>query len=147
MSDDTLLTISSPFGLPIYSARGLTQTLTPIKASSNQRRDINGVLTDIALSMFQKYESKITCTDVRVPSMDGVWPGQIVTVDCACELSYPSTGTPQRPAVGGSTHLSEDGLFYFYRPVMIMMFVGQTPNTSFDEWGADVHWEAYFEEV
>jgi hypothetical protein len=44
--DATLLVLSS--GLPLYAARGLTQSLTPIQASAVQRRTINGVL--LALS-------------------------------------------------------------------------------------------------
>jgi len=38
--------------VPPYSARGLTQTLTPIAAAANMRRTINGELLDLSAGQF-----------------------------------------------------------------------------------------------
>jgi hypothetical protein len=129
-------------GVPLYSARGLSQTLVPIDASANMRRSINGVLTDVAHSQFRKYKSVITCTDMRVPAADGIWPGMTLVVDCVSFLSYPVGGTAQRTVVSGSS-FTESG-FVFYRPRLTMLVTHSTVQT--DEWAATVPWELDLEE-
>lgn len=141
-NDQTALVLSV-MGVPLYSARGLSQTLEPIDASKNMRRSINGVLTDVAHSMFRKYKSKITCTDIRAPAVDGIWPGMTIVVDCVAFLSFPSGGAAQRPVIVGSPFT--EGSFTFYRPRLTMMVVSNTAQT--DEWAATVPWELDLEEI
>jgi len=130
-------------GVPLYSARGLSQTLEVIDASKNMRRSINGVLIDVAHEQFRKYKSKITCTDVRTPAIDGIWPGMTVDVDCVAMLSYISGGTPSRTVVSGSD-FTESG-YVFYRPRLTML-ITQILN-QYDEWPGMVPWEIDLEEV
>lgn len=138
----TMLVISA-MGVPLYSARGLTQTLEPITAAKNMRRSINGVLTDVAHSQFRKYQSKISCTDARAPAADGIWPGMTVVVDCVAYLSYPSGGSPQRTVVPSSSF--DEGGFTFYRPRLTMLV---TSNSSqMEEWDAQVPWDLDLEEI
>lgn len=141
---DTLLTISGVGGFQ-YQARGLTQTLTIIKQAEQQVRTINAGLLDISNHAFRKYASKISCTDVDAPPFDGLFPGTIVTVECAVTLCYQTgnPGSPARPEVSGSSYIR--GAFTFYRPVLTMMVMQSTQ--SFDEWKADNQWELPLEEV
>ena len=136
------LLVLSVMGVPLYSARGLSQTLEPIDASKNMRRSINGILTNVAHDQFRKYQSKITCTDARVPAVDGIWPGMTIVVDCVAYLSYPTGGTPQRTVVTGSS-FTESG-FVFYRPRLTMLVT--TTTMQVDEWAATVPWEIDLEE-
>jgi hypothetical protein len=142
MSDDTLLVLSG-IGVPDYSARGLTQTLEPIEASSSLRRTVNGALKDLSYAQFRKYKSTVSCQDQEPPAIDGVWPGHVVTVDCVTELSYPSGGSPARPVVLGSART--EGAFVFYRPALQMRVTGF--SVSRDEYGAAVQWQMELEEV
>lgn len=144
---DTLLAISV-LGVPRYSARGLTQTLDT-KSSGSQtdnsvlRRTVNGHLVNLSPPQMQKYSSVISCTDHRVPAVDGVWPGLLVEVDCVAELSYlTAVGTPGRVPVPGSSRVEGD--YTFYRPRMTMMVVDH--NISYDEWGSMVSWQLTLEE-
>jgi hypothetical protein len=137
------LLVLSVMGVPLYSARGLSQTLEPIDASKNMRRSINGILTDVAHTQFRKYQSKITCTDTRVPAADGIWPGMTIVVDCVAFLSYPTGGTPQRTVVSGSSFT--EGSFTFYRPRLTMLVTATTVQV--DEWAATVPWELDLEEA
>ena len=141
-NDQTLLVLSV-MGVPLYSARGLSQTLEVIDASKNMRRSINGVLTDVAHTQFRKYKSKISCTDQRAPRFDGIWPGLTVVVDCIAYLTYPSTGSPQRTVIAGSSFT--EGNFIIYRPRLTMMVVGNSAQS--DEWDATVPWELDLEEI
>ena len=136
------LLILDDIGAPLYSARGLTQTLAPIAAAVSQRRTINGVLHDVSYDQFRKYATKISCVDQRPPS-NSVWPGRVVTVHCAVSLAYPVGGTPERTPVSGSEIIEGD--FVFYRPVLTMQVTSITEN--FDEWAANVQWELDLEEV
>jgi hypothetical protein len=141
---DTLLTISGVGGFQ-YQARGLTQTLSVIKQAEQQVRTINGGLLDISNHAFRKYASKISCMDVDAPPLDNLFPGTIVTVDCAVNLCYltGNPGSPARPEVSGSSYIR--GAYTFYRPVLTMMVMA--PSQSFDEWKADNSWELSLEEV
>ena len=139
---NTWLVLSS-MGVPLYSARGLSQTLEPIDGSKSIRRSINGILTDVSHDQFRKYKSKISCTDQRSPAFDGIWPGMTVVVDCIAYLSYPTTGSPQRTVVAGSAYT--EGSFTFYRPQLTMMVMANSAQT--DEWDANVPWELELEEI
>ena len=143
----TLLVLSTPLGIPFYSARGLKQTLTPIQAATaNIQRDINGTLVDIASnSSFQKYASRIECGDSDTRStlaLDGIWPGQLVTVDCVAELITKTT--PARTFVPGSEWTDSSG-FLHYRPRLNMMVMNFSSQES--EWEATVTWSLDLEET
>lgn len=140
----TLLVLSTPMGVPLYSARGLTQTLTPIGAAKHVRRTVNGGLVDLSLAQFQKYASTISCSDFRAPAVDGIWPGQILTVSCVAELSYLTAGgSPQRTVVSGSSYA--DGDFTWYRPQLVMRVLSL--NNQAAEYAASVSWSLDLEEI
>ena len=147
-SFQTLLVLSTPLGIPIYSARGLKQTLTPIQAAgANIQRDINGTLVDIDTgnTSFQKYASHIECGDSDTRSslaFDAIWPGQLVTVDCVAELI--TMGTPARTFVPGSEWTDTSG-FVHYRPRLHMMVMNFSSQES--EWEATVAWSLDLEEI
>lgn len=141
-SFQTLLQITS-FGIPLYSARGLTQVFGTIDQASSMRRTVNGYLDDLSLSQFRKYTVKITCTDLASPAVDNMWPGQQVTLFSAAELCYPVGDTPQREAISGSERT--DNGFVFYRPVLQMRVTAVT--NQLEEWSADVQWEIDLEEI
>ncbi|MCK1668619.1 hypothetical protein [Bradyrhizobium sp. 153] len=142
MSNETLLTISGP-GMNPYAARGLTQTLDPINAAASLRRTINGKLRDLSQPQFRKYTSTITSRDQIAPPLDGVWPGDLLTVGCVAELSYPTAGgAPQRTPVAGSSRT--DGSYTFYRPSLLMRVMSYT--TQEDEYGRVVSWSLVLEE-
>lgn len=144
VNSDTLLTISGIGGF-LYQARNLTQTLSPIKQSTQIVRTINGNARDISNPAFRKYASKISCSDVNPPSVDGVFPGKVVTVHCAVSLSYQTgnPGSPHRSAVSGSSYT--DGHITYYRPLLTMIVMGW--NDAFEEWKAGNTWEIDLEEV
>jgi hypothetical protein len=142
-SDGNTWLVLSSMGVPLYSARGLSQTLEPIDGSKSMRRSINGILTDVSHDQFRKYKSKISCTDQRSPAFDGIWPGMTVIVDCIAYLGYPATGSPQRTVIAGSSFT--EGSFIFYRPRLTMMVMANSAQT--DEWDASVPWELELEEI
>lgn len=143
MSQDTLLTLSG-VGIAPFSARGLTQTLEPIDASTQLKRTVNGALVDLSYEPFRKYKSTISCQDQEPPAIDGIWPGLEVEVGCVAELSFATGGSgPARPAVDASSRT--DGAFTFYRPILTMRVTGF--SVSRDEYGAAVSWQLQLEEV
>lgn len=132
-------------GVPLYSARGITQTLEPIDSSVQVKRTVNGALRDLSEAQFRKFKSSITCSDQDPPATDGRWPGTIVTVECIVELSYLTIGgMPERTPVDYSMRTSGDHTFY--RPELEMMVSG-APTISKDEYGATVSWTIQLEEV
>lgn len=142
---ETLL-ILSPIGVPLYSARGLTQTLTPSpEAKPTPRRTWNGELRWLGQNQMRKYDSEITCTDQQAPAFGGAWPGDIITVNCVCELAYADvTGaTPERTVVGGSSHVI--GEFVYYRPQITFMVLDY--DVSNDEYKHDYAWKLSLREV
>jgi len=140
-NENTVLTLSG-IGVPLYSARGLQQSLEPIDASANLRRTINGTLIDLSAPQMRKYRSQITGSDQRPPACDGLWPGREVTVDCIAELCHAEYGTPARPMVPDSDY--EEAGFVFYRPRLVMLVTGF--NVQRDEWQANVQWTMTLEE-
>jgi hypothetical protein len=141
-TDPTVLRLWG-IGVPPYSARGLRQTLTPIAASQQIRRTVNGGLIDLSHAQFRKYASTITGNDQRPPGVDGIWPGQQVTVDCIQELAYPEyDGGNAREEVPGSKH--QEAGWWFYRPRLHM--VVQSFSVETDEYGATVGWTMELEE-
>lgn len=131
-------------GVPLYSARSLDQTLQPIDAAHVTRRTVNGTLVDLSVDKFHKYQSKISCSDVEAPALDGVFPGLAVTVDCVAELVYKTSGgTPSRTVIAGSARTV--GAYTIYRPRLNMMVISF--NQSISEYARTVQWELDLEEV
>lgn len=163
MSNPNTLLVISQMGVPVYSARGLTQTLQPIQQASNPVRTANGALIDITASQFRKYASTISCSDQEPPSVDKIFSGAEVTVQCVAELSFPTpigeseseinsdSESPTasesesefgRPPVQGSIRQSEG--FTIYRPILQMVVLAF--NIQKDEWGAIISWSITLEE-
>lgn len=141
----TLLLIPE-MGIPPYSARGITQSLTPIAASALVERTVNGRLVNLAPPQFLLYGSTISCDDIDPPNSDGFWPGMIVTVYCVTELGVPPGGaSATRPMVPNSTRTDGQGNT-FYRPILSMMIV-KPIHVERDEWSATVRWQMDLEEV
>ncbi len=140
---DTVLVITGA-GLTPYSARGITQTLTPINEAGALRRTVNGTLINLAPAQFRKYASTISCTTMDAPALDGVFPGDVLTIDCLPELPYlTSGGSPSRTVVSGSSRTEGD--YTFYRPQLTMTVKNFSIST--DEWGAAVGWQLDLEET
>lgn len=152
---DSLLILTplsgTAFLLPPFSSRDLSQTLDPISGISGAggnvlgswiRRDINGNLVNLVPSQFKKYQSEITCKDIRSPALDDGWIGQLLEVQCAMELSYVSGGTPARSVVSGSERTV--GHFIFYRPLLTMMVVGIV--NGFAEYPHEYSWKMSLQE-
>lgn len=143
MTDNTVLRLHG-MGVVPYSARGLTQSLAPIQAAQQLRRDVNGNSQDFSASQFRKFASTITGSDVAPPAINAVWPGTALTVECIAELAYEtSTGGPERSEVPGSSR--EEGDFTYYRPSLDMRVVSFSVQKN--EWGAVVSWSLDLEEV
>jgi hypothetical protein len=141
---DTILALDAIKFPTTGAARGITQTLEPIGASASFRRTINGDLIDLSMTQFQKYKSTISCTDQSLPTLDGIWPGAVVVVDCIQELAYVTAGgSPSRTVVTGSSRV--DGSLTYYRPRLTMM-VTSCPTTV-DEWQASRGWTLELEET
>lgn len=131
-------------GASPYALRGATQTLSPIDASVQMRRTINGSLIDLSNSAFRKYRSTISGNDQLPPAFNGIWPGLQVTVKCISELSYKTTGgSAAKTVVSGSSRAVGD--YTFYRPELTMRVVSFEQDT--DEYGAAVSWSLELEEV
>jgi hypothetical protein len=142
---ETLL-IMSTIGVPLYSARGLTQSLTPVSAAKPEpRRTINGELRWLGLTQMQKYDSVITCTDQQAPSFDGVWPGMAVLVNCVQELAYLTAGgSPGRTVVPGSTPRTSGDFTYYYPQIAFMVLDFEQ---GMDEYRHDYQWRLSLREI
>lgn len=140
---DTTLLVLEGMGVPLYSARGIVQSLEPIEAASDLKRTINGALKDLSIGQFQKYRSSINCNDQQSPALDGIWPGAQITVHCISELSYEFGGSPQRTEISGSSR--QEGDFVFYRPILVMRVTSFNQRT--DEYGAQTSWSMTLEEI
>ncbi len=142
---DTQLSIST-WGQLIFQARGLTQTFEPIQAAQQMDRDAYGDAIDLSNPAFQKYLTRVTCTDVRPPPFDMVWPGTVFEVSSATFLAYAigNPGSPGREEVSGSS-FSANG-FVFYRPYFPRMMM-KTYSWQREEWKANNGWNFTMEEV
>ena len=142
--DGQTLLILDDIGVPLYSARGLKQTLSLIDQAKQLRRTINGALDDLSQPQFQKFQSKISCTDFQAPAFDGLEIGRLVTVECVCELTYKTSGgSPSRSVVSGSSRTI--GNFTAYRPVLAMRVTDF--EIDCDEWNHDTGWTLSLEEI
>lgn len=138
-ADNSPLLILSTMGIPLYSSRGLVQTLTAVPESKPRPRyTINGELVHIGLNSLRRYESVITCVDQQAPAFGGLWIGQAVTVNCVVELAYKTVGgSPERTVVSGSSHVVGD--FTLYRPQISFMCVDWELGMA--EYGHDYQWK------
>ena len=143
-NDLTVLTITGP-GIAPYSARGLTQSYEPISASIHLERDVDGGMIDFSAPQFRKYRSKISCTDQNTPALNGIWPGTVLTMECAQEMSFKSDRPEdqEREAVEGSVRT--EGGYTFYRPIMTVIFLGWSATGA--EYTHDVAWSFDVEEA
>lgn len=120
MPTNTLLELTG-IDLGDYSVRGLTLSIRPVSSGPLQR-DINGLLHDLTLEQFRKYELTISCTDHEAPDLDDVWHGKEVTVTC-----LPKT-------LMGLSDGSTDG-----NPLTMNCMVTDWENSP-EEWNASVAW-------
>lgn len=131
------LLIMTPIGVPLYSARGLTQTLTPsAEAKPAPMRTINGEARFLGGSQMRKYDSTITCSDQNAPPFSGLWPGDIVAVSCVCELSYATVGGSPERTVVSSRVVGNHTLYYPRIEFMVVDF-----NQGFQEYQAEYQWQ------
>lgn len=137
-SNPTLLVMEG-LGVMPYSARGLSQTLTPIDEASHLERSDNGELLDFSYIAMQKYKSTITGSDVRPPSIDGKWPGKIVVVECIATLCHPEDEDFDREPVNYDEAITYEGGFVIYRPRLTMRVLSF--DTDHNEYGAIVGWK------
>jgi hypothetical protein len=136
--------VLDPIGVVPYSARGLDQTVAPIAQSAVMKRTVLGDLDNVASEVFQLYKSTITCDDLNVPGLDGIFAGTTVTVDCIFELSYKTSGgSASRTVITGSSRT--EGAFTFYRPRLVMKIVDFNYRKS--DWGVNVGWQMDLEEI
>lgn len=143
MTPEGTLLVLYENGVPLYSARDLEQSLDAIRQTEQARRTVNGTLVDLSVDKFQKYESKIRCTDIEAPAFNGIYPGQILTVDCVAELVFRSGSSPSRPVVPDSVRAV--GGFVIYRPRLTMMVTSLEQRIG--EYEHEVRWELELEEV
>lgn len=143
MAGETVLVISGD-GMPPYAVRGITQTLEPIDAATNQRRTINAQQINLGLAIFRKYRTTISCTDWQPPAFDNVWPGDTLTIHSVKEFSYLTAGgAPQRAVVPGSSRV--EGAYTFYRPIFTMMV--ERKSEEAEEYTSENPWTIELQEV
>lgn len=130
LPEEMTLLIMTPIGVPLYSARGLTQTVAPItEAKPTPVRTVNGEVRFLGGSQMRKYNSTISFNDQHPPPFGELWPGDTIVVDCVFEFSYLThTGSPERTPVEDSEH--EVGDFTLYRPRMAFMIVDFSKSFS-----------------
>ncbi|TPI13875.1 hypothetical protein [Mesorhizobium sp. B4-1-1] len=139
-ADNPTLLRLDPIAVPPYSARGLSEEFT-LDGDAQLARTVNNTMIDLGDGTQEKYALTITCTDQNMPALDGVRRGMVLTVDCATEFSYLTTGGAPSREVASSTDdpaIRTEGAFTLYRPRLTMMVVGY--RLSFDEWGAACNW-------
>lgn len=137
-TDETLLVLDG-MGVPLYSARGLSMSITPTSAAKGAiKRTVNGEAVPLVQAQMFKYDANITCKDQEAPSLDGVFAGKELTVHCPFEFCYLTVGgSPNRGEVSGSSRTQGD--FTYYRPVMIFIVVDW--DLGNDEYPHDYNWK------
>lgn len=148
----TQLVLSTPMGVPLYSARGLSQTWTLVEeAKTKPRYTVNGELRYTGNPAIKRYESVITCKDQDAPAFGGIFTDTIVIVDCANEMACPTalfgaltTGWPSSRNIIESS-IRTSGSHTYYRIRAEMMVVDW--NTGFDEYPHDYQWQLTLRET
>lgn len=106
---DSVLTLSG-VGIVPYSGRGITESLSLIDQGKQLRRTVNGALTDLSLTAFRKYRVTLSGSDLQPAAVDGVWPGQAVTVGCITEIAKALTLTAGAGSVAlGRAYVASSG--------------------------------------
>lgn len=148
MTTETVLDLEE-LGVAPGSGRGITQTLSPIRAGS-LRRLANGTLVSRHRPSLQKYQSSINFSDTFPPAFGGLWAGDVVTVHCVVELQQSASKPFERTPVPGSvvwrdadgveipsgedeTEAPEGAVWVYYRPIII--FRVESWDIERDEYG------------
>lgn len=161
---ETELTLSRG-GLPPFSARGCTQTLSLVSLGAYHRTIANKLV--YLGKPEKKFKSVIQCQDMTSLATDGLWPGTVVEVGCIQRLCQKILGDVcvlERPARPESVQVTlvgdncayeyKDQTIFFkeqqegfvsYRPILRMQVKNYTLTT--DEWGVKVGWQLDLEEV
>ncbi len=165
---ETDLTISRG-GLPLWSARGCKQELTPIKNGELQRT-VNGELVYTGDRSHHKYRSIVRCQDKSSIALDGIWQGCKIAVGCIqrigqliqgdkCTLDrQPIESSIRCVTVDGKAvairhinrceivlkHRVNEG-YVSYRPILQMRVVDF--GYSIDEWDVATGWYLALEEI
>ena len=159
--------ILSKGGLPPFSARGCTQTLSSVNLGAFQRTITNKLV--YLGKCEKKFKSTIRCQDLSCLATDDLSPGAVVEVGCIQRLWQKIIGAHcflERPALEGSLFVvdenqqplenytyenqtlhfknSEKG-FISYRPLLTMQVKDYILTT--DEWGLKVGWQLDLEEI
>ena len=142
-NEDTLLHMVG-IGIPRYSARALTCDIKPIEAAKNLRRTVDGVLRSVVYDQFKKYAITVSCKDQQPPALDGIFPGDAVTLWLPKYFAYPTGGSPNRQVVCGSERTAPGGGFVQYLPILYCRIMDWSDNI--DEWAHDETWSIDFEE-
>lgn len=140
-AENTLLILDG-IGVPLYSARGLSESFSLISQANQLERSCNGSLIDFAPDWGKKYALTISCTDQEILPPDSLKPGDTVTVSCVSEFHCLAADTPAS-FVSGSDRI--EGAFKFYRPVLNMTVIDFTMQT--DEYSGAVSWSLKLEET
>jgi len=131
--------VLSGHGIPRYSARGLTQTLTLIDAAAQLFYSVNGTLLNFSPPQFRKFRSTISCTDVLPAALAALWPGVIVDVDCISPISYLTIiGSPVPDRTVVRSEVVHD---YTYDWLRLTMGVMGPWTQSTDEYAAQTSWQ------
>lgn len=167
-SDLSLEIVGKGNALAPFSARGCTQTLSPL-TQEVLRRTINGVLISVGNGGHRKFKSTISCKDKAPPAFDGLWNGTLLKVGCIQSMTQAIPRNSQKIRLERealSLHLYESsgktwpvrkeqdrwvsislgfpGGFLTYQPLLFMMVKNYYLET--DEWGSCVGWTLELEE-
>lgn len=171
MTYETVLKLGSLI-IPAGAGRGISQTLKPID-NGDLRRTVNGELTDLTRIQNRKFESQISVTDMSIPTLSGLWKGDVLSIECISKLNElvspeSATHTIQRDPVTdsikgydssgvkvpllsfggtGNRDLTFDGnvAYIEFRPILEMMILSMSFNH--DEYEAEAGWTIDLEEV
>lgn len=141
MSNETLLNLD--IGVPLYAARGLTQTIDLIAEAGIFRRTTSGKIRNIAGPQFKLYKTSIICSDAYGLALDGIFPGDELVLDCVAELGYKFGLLPQREVIDGSSYQIGDTVWYRPRLYITVTFF----EISRNEYGAVTAWRLEGEET
>lgn len=154
---------------PVGSARGITQSFDLVDNGS-LRRTVNGTLVDTTRQVNRKYTTSISCNDMGMPTLTGLWRGMQVDVDCISKFrefyNPPSeivniTRTPVDGSIVGYNSLGEKVEFISQDELELtfdseVSFVDYSPRLTMlvssvshdeDEYGAETSWSIDLEEV
>lgn len=138
----TRLSDGHDISFPKGSGMGVQVDLTTIGEAVNMRRTVSGALINIADPAFRKYAFTVSAAGFKLPSIDGIWEGDLITVEAPVTLREVGS-VPSRPAVSESVKIV--GSYVEYSPVFTAMLVGKSQSEK--EGKADASWSLDFEEI